>query len=399
MKIINRGIWDPDPLSAAYLEACVQAGIPRNEDYNGRQFEGVGYLQQNEKNGRRCSTATAYLKPARKRANLKVMTGAIATRVLFDGKRATGIEYLQGNNKCVIRARGEVILAAGTIKSPQLLELSGIGDANLLRRFSIPVISDLPGVGENLSDHAQVRFTYECTRSITINDIMTSTIRRYLEGLKYILTRRGLLSGSSSTVHALARSAPDMPGADLKIQLGLMSGKDRYSRTADLGIDPYSGFSIGVFKIRPASRGSIHIRDVDPLSDPVIKVNYLTHPSDIETYRRSFGMLRKIASQPALQPFIRRETRPGPEVTKDDDLLDYARRTAQTAWHAIGTCRMGTDGMAVVDPRLRVRGVEGLRIVDISIMPTMVSPNTNAPAVLIGEKAADMIAQDARRNP
>lgn len=398
MKILNRGSYDPDPLSDAYLQACIDAGIPANEDYNGRKFEGVGYLQQSIHKGVRCSTDTAYLKAARKRSNLQIEMRSLVTRVLFEGRRAVGVEYLQGGEKKVARARGEVILSAGALKTPQLLELSGIGDPSLLKQFGIPIVAELPGVGENLSDHLQFRFSYECTQRITINDIMTSAWRRYLEGLKYLLTRKGLLSGTSSTVHALAKSRSDLESPDLKIQVTLISGKDRYSRTAEGGIDQFPGFSIGVFKIRPESRGSIHIRSADPQVDPAFKVNYLTHEGDIDTYRRAVRMIREIAAQPSLKPFIRRETRPGPEVTDENDLIDYIRKTGQTAWHTIGSCRMGNGPMDVVDARLNVRGVEALRVADISIMPSMASPNTNAPAVLIGEKAADMIKQDARRN-
>ncbi len=398
MKIINRGLFDPDPLSEAYRRACIDAGIPENDDYNGRKFEGVGYLQQSIDHGRRCSAATAYLRPARGRPNLTVWSGALTTRVLFEGNRAVGVEYIRGGETASVRARGEVILSAGTMKSPQLLELSGVGDPARLSRLGIPVVADVPGVGENFSEHLQFRFTYECTRKITINDIMASPTRRLWEGAKYLFTRRGLLSGTSSTVHALARSEPGLESPDLKIQLALISGKDRFSRSKAAGIDPFPGFSIGVFKIRPESRGSVHVRSTDPLEDPAIIVNYLTASGDIETYKRAVKMVRKIASQPSLQPFIKRETRPGPEVVSEDDLIDYIRKTGQTAWHAISTCRMGNGPMDVTDARLRVRGVENLRVADISIMPSLVSPNTNAPAILIGEKAADMILRDSRRN-
>ena len=343
MTIINRGTWDADPLSDAYLKACVQAGIPENKDYNGRTFEGVGYLQQSIKNGRRCSAATAYLAPARNRPNLTVLTGAVVTRVLFDGKRACGVEYVKADHKRTAAVRGEIILSAGTMKSPQILELSGIGQASLLHSMKIEPIVDLPGVGENLSEHLQFRFTYECTRPITINDIMANPLRRYWEGIKYVFTGRGLLSGTSSTVHALVRSRPDLRNPDLKIQIALISGKDRYSRSKAAGIDPYSGFSIGVFKIRPESRGSIHINTPDALQNPAIRVNYMTHPGDIETYKRAAHLVRKIAAQPALQPFIRMETRPGIAVTDDSELIEYIRKTGQTAWHAISTCRMGQE--------------------------------------------------------
>jgi len=398
MTIINRGSWDSDPLSDAYLSACSQAGIPENKDYNGHKFEGAGYLQQSIRNGRRCSASTAYLRPALRRPNLTVVTGATVLRVLFEGRRACGIEYIKDRCEKAVASRGEVILSAGTVKSPHILELSGVGQAPLLRKFGIPLVADLPGVGENLSEHLQFRFTYECTKPVTINDIIASRLRGFGEGLKYVFTRRGLLSGTSSTVHALVRSHADLESPDLKIQLALISGKDRYSRTKAGGIDPFSGFSIGAFKIRPESRGSIHIKSADPLEHPSIKVNYLSHPGDVETCKRAVRIVRKIASQPALKPFIRRETRPGSDVTSDDSLIEYIRETGQTAWHAISTCRMGNDDRAVVDDRLRVHGIDGLRVADISIMPTMVSPNTNAPAIMIGEKAADMIVEDARRN-
>lgn len=397
MKIINRGIWDPDPLSEAYRKACIEAGIPENDDYNGRKFEGVGYLQQSIRNGWRCSAATAYLRPASSRPNLTILTNSTATRVLFNGTRAVGVEYVQGGRKKQARARREVVLSCGTIKSPHLLELSGVGDPALLAKFGIPVVAANPKVGENLSEHLQFRFSYECTQPITINDIMTSSVWRFWEGVKYFVTRRGLLSGTSSTVHALARSDPSLESPDLKIQLALISGKDRLARSKAAGIDPFSGFSIGTFKIRPESRGSVHMKEADPLTHPAMKVNYLTHPGDVETYKRAVKLMRKIAASPSLAPFIKRETRPGPEVVADDDLIEYIRQTGQTAWHAIGTCRMGADPQAVVDDRLRVRGVRNLRVADISIMPSLVSPNTNAPAILIGEKAAAMIREDEAR--
>lgn len=398
MKIINRGIWDPDPLSDAYLQACVEAGIPRNDDYNGKNFEGVGYLQQSIDNGRRCSAATAYLWPAATRPNLTVLTEALATRVLFEGTRAVGVEFLHEGKRKRASAAREVVLSGGTYKSAHLLELSGIGDPTRLQGFGIPVVADNPSVGENLSEHLQFRFSYECTKPITINDIMSSSLRRMYAGAQYMLTRHGLLSGTSSTVHALAKSHPSLQSPDLKIQLALISGKDRLARTKEAGIDPFSGFSIGTFKIRPESRGSSHLNDPDPLKLPSIKINYLTHPGDIETYKRAVKIMRKIAAAPSLQPFIKRETRPGAAVQRDEELIDYIRETGQTAWHGIGTCRMGVDENAVVDPRLRVKGVSNLRVADISIMPSLVSPNTNAPAILIGEKAAVMIKEDAKQS-
>jgi choline dehydrogenase len=397
IKVIDRGRWDRDALSEAYRRACIEAGIPENDDYNGESFEGVGFLQQSISNGMRCSGWTAYLQPARHRPNLAIVTGAVATRVVFDGTRASGVEYVKDGVRTVAHARSEVLLSAGAVKSPQLLELSGIGDAARLASFGIPVVAHAPGVGEGFHEHLQFRFSYECTKPITINDLMASPVRKLMAGAKFLFTRRGLLSGTSSTVHALAKSDPRLESPDLKIQIALISGKDRMARSKAAGIDDYPGFSIGTFKIRPESRGSVHIRSADPLADPAIRVNYLTHPGDIETYRRAVVLMRKIAAQRSLAPYIKRETRPGPEVTSVDDLIGYIRETGQTAWHAVASCRMGGDDMAVTDTQLRVKGVSGLRVVDISVMPTIVSPNTNAPAFMIGEKAADMILQDFRR--
>jgi choline dehydrogenase len=399
IKVIDRGRWDRDELSEAYRRACIEAGIPENDDYNGENFEGVGFLQQSISSGLRCSGWTAYLRPARNRPNLTIVTGATATRVLFESKRACGVEFVEGGTRRTAKARCEGVLSAGAVKSPQLLELSGVGDAARLASHGIPVVAHVPGVGEDFHEHLQFRFTYECTKPITINDLMASPIRKLSAGAKFVLTRRGLLSGTSSTVHALAKSDPRLESPDLKIQLALISGKDRMARSKSAGIDEYPGFSIGTFKIRPESRGSVHIRSADPLADPAMRVNYLTHPGDIETYRRAVVLMRKIAAQPSLAPYIKRETRPGPEMTSIDGLIDYIRETGQTAWHAGTSCRMGVDDMAVTDARLRVRGVTGLRVVDISVMPTIVSPNTNAPAFMIGEKAADMILRDRRATP
>jgi choline dehydrogenase len=397
IKVIDRGQWDPDPISEAYRQACIQAGIPENHDYNGERFEGVGYLQQSIHLGTRCSGATSYLAEAKGRQNLVVLTEACVTRVLFENTRAVGVEYLRGGKAHTVRACAEVILSAGAIKSPHLLELSGVGDATRLQALGIPVVADVPGVGEDFHEHLQFRFSYECTRPITINDLIASPLKKVSEGMKYILRRRGLLSGTSSTVHALMKSDRSLESPDLKIQLALISGKDRMARSKAAGIDPFPGFSIGTFKIRPKSRGSVHASTADPMQDPAIVINYLTHPEDIETYRRAVVIMRNIASQPALAPLIRREIRPGPEITDVDELIEYIRETGQTAWHAVASCRMGVDDMAVTDPTLKVRGVTGLRVADISVLPTIVSPNTNAPAFMIGEKAADMIAREWRR--
>lgn len=398
MKITHRGRWDPDDLSQAFIDSCAQAGVPRVEDYNDGSFEGVSYLQQNGWKGRRCSTATAYLDPARARPNLKVEVRALAQRVLFDGRRAVAVEYKRDGQTLVARARREVILCAGSIQSPQLLELSGVGAAEHLQRLGIPVVADLPGVGENLLDHLQVRFSYRCTRPITINDIMTNPIRRWVEGAKYVFFRRGLLSTTSSTAHAIARTRPELDRPDVKVQIAKISGKDRYSRSKKMGIDPFPGFSLGLFPLRPKSRGSLHAATPAAADPPTIRANYLGDPEDIDVYLNGFRLMRSIAAQPAFSGLLAEETRPGLDVTSDDELLEYARQTGQTSWHPISTCRMGGDRMAVVDSRLRVHGVTGLRVVDTAIAPTMASSNTNALGIVIGERGADFILEDARRS-
>ncbi|SDL62664.1 choline dehydrogenase [Modicisalibacter muralis] len=391
MHIMNRGSWDPDPLSTAYREACAEAGVPLVEDYNDGTFEGVSYLQQTGYRGRRWSTADGYIISARERPNLTVRTNALTAKVLFDGKRAVGVEYLQDDKRYRVHTRAEVLLCAGALQSPQILERSGVGDGERLGKLGVPVVAHLPGVGENLQDHLQVRLTYECTRPLTINDIIGSKLRGMQHGLNYILRRRGLLSTTSSTVHAIAKTRPELERPDVKIQIALISGQDRYSRSKGMGIDTFPGFSLGTFMLRPLSRGAVHATSTDPSQPPSMFANYLSREEERRTYLDSLKRIREIAAQPAFRQLLRRETRPGPEITDDKDLMEYMRKTGQTSWHPIGSCRMGSDDQSVVDSELRVHSVEGLRVVDASIMPTMASSNTNAPAIMIGEKGADLV--------
>jgi choline dehydrogenase len=395
LRITDRAVREPDPLSDGFVAACRDAGIPETADYNVGSYEGVRYLEQSAHEGRRWSTATAYLKPARARPNLSIETHAQASRVLFEGRRAVGVEYRKDGGTQVARAGREVILCAGAIQSPQLLELSGIGQPALLQAAGIPVLAGLAGVGENMMDHLQVRCTYETTLPITINDIMNSFWRRMGVGLQYLATRKGLMAGTSSTAHAIARTTPSQPAPDVMVRIYHISGKDRYSRSAAGGIDKYPGFSIGGFKLHPQSRGSCHLRSGDPFEHPRIQPNYLEHPADRETALALLRLVRRIASQAPLRPMIVAEHRPGPGVTDDTALLDYIRETGQTSWHTVGTCRMGQGPDAVVDARLRVHGVEALRVADVSVMRSIVSSNTNAPAIMIGEKASDLLMEDA----
>lgn len=391
---------DPHPLGAAFVDACVQAGIPATPDYNGGSYEGASFLQLSTRNSQRCSTARGYL-GADMPAQLHLRTESQALRILFEGQRAVGVEYLQGGQGGQTRqahARAEVVLSAGPIKSPQLLELSGVGQAARLQALGVAVVADAPGVGENLIDHVQARITFECSQRVTLNEVISSPVRQALMGAQYLLMRRGMMTSPSATAHALARTDTSQDRPMAKIQMHHLSGADRYSRTKGAGMDPFPGFGIGLFQLRPSSRGWIHANTRSALDDPAMDPRYLDTEDDVQVMLGALRLARKVAEQPALQPFVKRETRPGIDVRDTDALLQYIRSCGQTSWHPIGTCKMGpsSDSHAVVDAELRVRGTQGLRVVDSSIMPTMPSSNTNAGSIMIGEKAATMIAHAAR---
>ena len=379
----------PNPLSDAFAMACQEAGIPRTDDYNGANYEGVSYLQLSVGEGRRCSTAIGYLH-GRPQRSLRMATGALVTRLLFDGKRVTGVEYLQNGEVRTARAAREVVLSAGPIKTPQILELSGIGDAQHLQKLGIAVRHHVPGVGENLIDHLQSRITYACTQPITLNEIMNSSLRQAWMGMRYLTTRRGIMATPSATVHALARSGPSHTRPSVKIQVHHISGADRYAGKG-YGLDRFPGFGVGFFQLRPESRGQLHVRSTNPHDAPQIEPRYMSAPSDQKVMLEALHLARRVMQQPGIAPLVERETRPGIDVQDDAALMQYIRESGQTSWHPIGTCKMGIDDMAVVDPQLRVRGVPGLRVADSSIMPTMCSPNTNAASIMIGEKAADLL--------
>jgi len=386
-----------DALSDAYLAACGEMGYKVSEDYNdGINYEGAFNVQLSTRRGFRNSAAVGYLAPARNRPNLTVLPNAVAVRVLLDGKRATGIEYRQGEATRKVLARREVVLSAGPMASPHLLELSGIGNSDILQQHGIGVVHHLPGVGENLSDHPNTRLTFECSQPITINDVLRSPWLKFKEGLKFAFKRGGLLSVSSSTVQAHVRSSPLVDTPDLVLRLQPLSGKDRYARTPDAGLDPFPGFTIGVTLIRPRSLGSLHIQSRDPLQPVKMDPRYLSHEADTQLFLDGVRLARKLSQQPSLQPLVVRETRPGPEVEDDAGLLEYVRSTVQTACHQVGTCKMGIDSAAVVDPELRVHGIADLRVVDSSIFPTIPSANTNIPSIATGEKGADFILAAAR---
>lgn len=395
IRITDRARREPDKLSDAYIEACTQAGISPTPDYNADNYEGVRYLEQSASNGRRWSAAVGYLAPVRSRKNLTVRTRAMVRKLMIEQGRCTGVEYdWQGSTHRSLAGR-ETILSAGAIQSPQLLELSGIGNAELLQRLGIPVTHHLPAVGENVSDHLQVRCTFRTTVAETINDVMHSSLHKMKVGWQYLTQRKGLLASTSSTAHAITRTTPQCQRPDVMMRIYHISGKDRYSRSGVGGIDPFSGFSLGGFMLYPQSRGSIHCASSNPLDAPSIQPNYLQHEHDRNTSVNLLRLIRHVASQDAMRKVIIQEERPGAAAVSDEELLTYARESGQTAWHTVGSCRMGGKEDAVVDSRLRVHGIRGLRVADISVMPTIASSNTNAPAMMIGERAADFILEDS----
>jgi len=378
-------------VSDAVIEACVEAGIPRNPDVNGDSQEGVTYYQLTVKNGQRCSAAVAYLHPAMGRANLTVATRALTTRVLFEGKRAVGVEYIQNGERKVAKARREVILAGGAINSPQLLQLSGIGPGELLREHGIAVVADLPGVGENLQDHYVMAVTYRLKPgTVSVNEL-TKGPRFVGEMVKYALLRKGLLTLSAAHIAAFCKSRPDLAGPDIQFHILPASQNLEKAMQGKMELDDAPGLTIAPCQVRPESRGTIRIKSPDGTVYPAIAPNYLSDPLDQEVAVAGLKWGRKIAAQPALAPWIEHELLPGVEMDSDEALLGYARMAGSTIYHPVGTCQMGHGPMAVVDPQLKVRGVEGLRVVDASVMPRLVSGNTNAPTIMIAEKASDMI--------
>jgi choline dehydrogenase len=381
----------PDPVSAAFIEAAAETGIPKNPDFNGATQEGAGFFQTTTRHGRRASTAVAYLRPAMGRSNLHVETSALAQRIVFDGRRADAVVYRREGALRTARARKEILVCGGAYNSPQLLQLSGVGPAELLQKHGIDVLLDAPGVGHDLQDHMQVRVVMRCTRPITLNDVVNSPVRKVLAGLRYAVTRTGPLSIAAGTSGAFFKTNPRLATPDIQIHF-LPFSTDKMGEK----LHPFSGFTASVCQLRPESRGSLRIRSADPAAPPEIRINYLASEVDRTANVEGLKILRRILHAPALAPFVMEEVDPGKKVSTDEELLDYCRARGSTIYHPTSTCRMGNDSLAVVDQRLRVGGIEALRVVDASIMPDLVSGNTNAPIIMIAEKASDMILQDAR---
>jgi choline dehydrogenase len=373
-------------LMEAIIQAGEELGVPRNGDFNGARQEGVGYYQLFTRRGWRWSSAKGYLRPARNRANLEVRTEAQVTRILFEGAKAVGVEYRQGGETRQAHASREVILSAGAIQSPQLLQLSGVGPADHLREFDIPVVRDLPGVGANLQDHLQLRLIYKVSRPITTNDELRTLLGRTRIGMEWLFRRRGPLAVGINQGGLFTRLMAEARTPDIQFHFATVSAD-----VAGGAPHPWSGCTFSVCQLRPDSRGAIRLASKDPLAAPSMQPNYLSAAIDRRYAVESLRYARRLAATRALAPYLSAEYRPGPSVDTDDELLDFARQNGQTIFHPSGTCKMGGDPMAVVDARLRVHGVAGLRVVDCSIMPTLVSGNTHAPVVMIAEKAAAMI--------
>ena len=377
------------PLCDAYIAAADEAGIPPNPDYNGREQEGAGYFQVTTRNGWRSSAATAYLKPTRNRPNLHIQTDTLVRRLILEGTRVVGVEVEHGDKIQILRAGREVLLAAGAINSPQILQVSGIGDAERLRTAGVDVMHDLPEVGENLQDHYTCRSTYRCSQPVTVNDEVRSWPRKVGVALQWLKNRSGPMSLSAGQVGVFAKTRPECATPDVQFHFLRYTAQKR-GRT----LDPFSGFTVTMCQLRPESRGHVRITGPDHRAKPTIQPNYLDTATDRDTMVAGMKLVRKVAAQPSLADYISEEMLPGQDVTSDEALLHYVRANGSSIFHPSSTCRMGVDTGAVVDPRLRVHGLTGLRVADASIMPTLVSANTNAACIMIGEKAADMILED-----
>lgn len=380
------------PICDAWVEAAQAAGHPFNPDYNGAQQEGVGYFQLTTRNGRRCSAAVAYLNPVRKRPNLRIVTRAMASRIVLDGRRATGVRYLDvGGIEHTVTARREVILSGGAINSPQLLMLSGIGDPDALQDNGVAPVHALPGVGQNLQDHLQARLVFKCNEP-TLNDEVRSLFDQARIALKYATTRTGPMAMAASLATGFLKTNPDVATPDIQFHVQPWSAD-----SPGEGVHPFSAFTMSVCQLRPESRGLLELNGPDPRRPVRIIPRYLSTPTDCRTIVGGVNIARDIARHAPLSGKISEEFRPTKDLAMDDyeGTLDWARNNSVSIYHPTGTCKMGSDSTAVVDDKLRVHGIGGLRVADCSIMPEIVSGNTNAPAIMIGEKLSDLVLQNA----
>jgi len=368
-----------------FIKAANDIGIPSNPDYNGATQEGVGYFQQTAYKGFRWSTARGFLRPARKRKNLTIITRAHVSKLLIDGNITKGVEYLKKGISSQALCRKEVILSSGAIGSPQILQLSGLGPRKVLEKAGIPVILEMPGVGRNLQDHLQIRLVFK-TSEPTLNDELNSFVKRMRVGLQYVLTRTGPLTLAASQIAIFTKTDASLSRPDIQFHMQPLSA----DKPGD-GVHPFSAFTSSVCQLRPYSRGYIEIQSDDPMQHPLIQPNYLSDERDQKVAIEALKIARRIASAPSLAKYVIDEYVPGQQHRTDREILSAVRDCSQTIYHPVGTCKMGGDDTAVVDAQLRVHGIRNLRVVDASIMPEIVSGNTNAPTIMIAEKAADMI--------
>ena len=387
----NKLRWE---IVEAWKKAAIEFGIPETEDQNAGENNGLAYFQGTIRDGKRSSASEAFLHPVRKRPNLQVMTHAHATALRFEGKRAVGVEFRHGDTDKFAAALGEVLVAAGAIGSPQLLELSGVGRGDLLHKHGIAVRHELPGVGENMQDHWQLRCSYKVKNTVTMNEWVGNPLRRYAMGAWYLLTGRGPMGFQTPQLCAFTRSDPAQAMANLQYHVSPASA-DRFGGP----LHSHPGMSCGIAVVRPQSIGHCHIKSADPHTHPSILHNFLESEEARRVAVDSIRLTRRIVGGSELLPFSPEEIYPGPKVQTDEEILAYARQTVITVFHQSGTCKMGSDSMAVVDERLRVRGLQGLRVIDASIMPTVPCGNTNVPTMMIAEKAAAMILKDRRDIP
>ena len=375
------------PLLDAFIEAGVESGYPKTPDYNGASQEGFGYYQVTQLRGRRHSTARAFLRPARRRKNLHVATHAQVHRILLENDRAVGIQYSGTGRVLEARANREVVLCAGAVQSPQLLELSGIGNPDLLRKHNIDVAHELPGVGENYRDHYASSIAWRVKGSTTLNQD-TRPLKLIGEAAKYALARRGVMTYTAGIAHGFVRTREELDSPDVQFHFAHASYAPNARRGA---LEKEPGMTLSVCQLRPESRGSIHIQSNDPEASPAIRPNFLSEQVDRDALVEGMRIARRVGAAPSLRKFCDSELYPGTTCDSDEEILNFCRAAGSTVFHPVGTCKMGSDPYAVVDDQLRVRGIDGLRIADASVMPTLVSGNTNAPAIMIGEKAAAMV--------
>ena len=393
----NGPLWISDPVvkeksSYDFIEAANRIGIPVTEDMNGALHDGVGFMQHNIQDGQRMSTYRAFIEPVIERSNLTVRTGCELQRVLFDGRTAVGVEVLKGGRLERIYAAREVILSAGSLKTPQMLMLSGIGPRAELEKHAIPVVLDSPGVGQNLQDHFYIHTGWRCTPDSSYNANLVG-LRKYWEGFRYLMTRKGYLALGSSQVAAFVKSSPDEDYADLQISFRPMTFQ--YFPDGTVDVEKHPGLGVSVYQLRPSTTGTVKLRSTNP-SDPAdYTPNFLSSDYDVNAVISGVRWIRKIMNSEPIKSRVVAEEMPGPHVRTDEDIYNYLVETGNSAHHQGGTCKMGNDAMAVVDERLCVRGIERLRVVDASIMPFITSGNTNAPSIMIGVKAADLIREDA----